>query len=94
MWVEECTGDGLRTSLDKPTEKNKTHPMGFFISIPISLQTAQSVPGHTERGIFHKLRNPQVAAMRGFSKTCQNTSTFPTAAGGLLSELDRHIAIS
>lgn len=91
MCLEECRGDGLWTSLDKPTEKNKTDPMALFISISLFFYTEhKSVPGHTERGgvrhhiLFHKLRNPQVAAMRGFSKTCRNAATFlATSCWGL-----------
>lgn len=76
-WSVDQFGQTNREEQDRPNGS-------FHFHIPIFLHRAQSVPGHTERGgvrhhiLFHKLRNPQVAAMRGFSKTCRNAATFLT----------------
>lgn len=64
-----CGGDGLQTSLDKPAVTTPDLPHEpFHFYIPLSLQTAQSLPGHThKRGdgqhiALRKLRNPQVGS--------------------------------
>lgn len=61
----------MGTSLDKPAVTTLDLPRGpFHFSIPVSLQTAHSLPGHTHRGdgqhvALRKLRNPQVGSEEG-----------------------------
>lgn len=49
LCLEECRGDGLWTSLDKPTEKNKTNPMARFISISLFFYILHRVYLGTQR---------------------------------------------
>lgn len=65
-------------------QQGKTRPIQRVFSFPypyFSTDSTESTWAHRKRGVILVLqfRNPQVAAMRGFSKTCRNVSTFPTS---------------
>lgn len=77
-WSVDQSGQTNREEQDPPNGFFHFHPHSSTDSTECTWAHGGGGVGVRHHSIFHKLRNPQVAEMRGFSKTCQNTSTFPT----------------